>query len=459
MTIRQRITLLITSAGIASGILFSAAVFFELLEQPFRILDNELKETAFRLVKEITIEQPKSEPSAVCPENEKPFPYWLRISDSASNKIIYESDLVNKVDLPSLAPGLRRVIFAVVPNEKDRRGHKTAFRVRAIDVEAGGKKFSVQIGRSMENLVMEIDELLLGLLAGFVFSTMALILFSMFVTGKILKPIRNLNDLAGHISEENLEERIPEGTGQDEFSQLIKTINGMLDRLQFSFEKQKRHLADASHELKSPVAMLRLFFEEAAQRNDLPDTFLQQMECQRMNLLRMDRLIKTLLELSILKLKTVPILGTFNLKDIATAVLEDFAPLFEREMLCTETELPENLIMKGNRDQIRQVFINLLDNAVKYNIEGGRIKLSLFEKDGAVHLSLYNTGIGIPKKDLPKVFEQFYRVEKSRSKDYGGVGLGLSIVQEIVRLHRGTIAIDSEPGAWTQVAVSFPKIK
>jgi two-component system, OmpR family, sensor kinase len=456
MTIRHRIALLVAGAGFAAGLLFSVAVFLELVEQPFQILDKELKEAAHRLAREKITAQKKSISTPHTPADAENDPYWLKISDSTSKETVYESDLGRHVTFPSLAPGGRTIVFAVIPTEKSRPDKKTAFRVRTIETEVEGRKLTVQIGRSMEKLILEIEDLLMGLIAGFIFSTMTLIVLSLFIAGKILKPVRELNEKAGDISEKNLEHRIPEGAGRDEFTELTRTINRMLDRLQFSFSRQKRYLADASHELKSPIAMLRLFFEEAAQRSDLPEAFRRQMNNQRLNMLRIDRLVKTLMELSVLELKTSLTLESFDLIGLIQSVLEDFTPLMERAKIRVETDFPADMGMQGDRDQIRRVLINLLDNAVKYNVEGGDIRLALSEKNRVIHLSLCNTGPGIPGEELPKVFDQFYRVEKSRSKEYGGVGLGLSIVQEIIRLHRGTVSIDSEPGVWTQVNISFP---
>jgi two-component system, OmpR family, sensor kinase len=456
MTIRQRITLLIAGAGFVASLLFSAAVFLELLEQPFQILDKELKEAAYRLAREkITDPKNKTSPSPA-PAGEELDPYWLKISDAVSKETIYESDPGSHVTLPPLSLGRRTIAFAVVPTGKNHLVQKTAFRVRTIETEVEGRKLTVEIGRSMEKLILEIKDLLMGLLAGLIFSTMALIVLSFFIAGKILRPIRELNDLTGDISERNLTQRISEGTGRDEFTELARTINRMLDRLQFSFSAQKRYLADASHELKSPIAMLRLFFEEAAQRSDLPEVFQQQMDNQRLNMLRIDRLVKTLLELSVLELKNSLIRESFDLTELTRSVIEEFTPLVEREKIRVEAGIPDTLVMQGDRDQIRRVLINLLDNAVKYNVKGGLIRLTLSEKNTAIHFCLYNTGPGIPGEDLSKVFEPFYRVEKSRAKEYGGVGLGLSIVQKIVRLHRGTVSIDSEPGVWAQVDISFP---
>jgi signal transduction histidine kinase len=231
----------------------------------------------------------------------------------------------------------------------------------------------------------------------------------------------------------------------------------MFDRLQYSFAKQKQLLANASHELKSPVAMLRLFFDEAAQRQDLPEVFQHQVISQGEHVLRMDRLVKNLLELSVLELKDSLTPEEFNLTDLVQSVLEDFSLILTEAKIRLDVDLPENLNMIGDKDKIRRMLINIMDNAVKYNVENGEIKFQAIERAAFIHLSLNNTGPGIPKDDLEKVFEQFYRVEKSRSLRYGGAGLGLSIVKEIVRLHHGKVSLESEAGAWTRITITLPQ--
>ena len=119
--------------------------------------------------------------------------------------------------------------------------------------------------------------------------------------------------------------------------------------------------------------------------------------------------------------------------------------------------MPQKLELRGDKDKIRRVLINIVDNAVKYNVEEGRIQWKAFETKGGIEISLYNTGPGIPREDLSRVFDQFYRVDKSRSTEYGGAGLGLAIVQEIVRLHKGTVSIDSQEGLWTRVDMFLPR--
>jgi signal transduction histidine kinase len=119
-------------------------------------------------------------------------------------------------------------------------------------------------------------------------------------------------------------------------------------------------------------------------------------------------------------------------------------------------DVPEDLRIRGDRDSLQRVLINLVDNAVKYNMDCGRIEIAAEVKNNMVHLSIFNTGIGIPSKDIDRVFEQFYRVEKSRSSKYGGSGLGLTIVKRIIELHRGNITIESEPNAGTRINIRLP---
>jgi len=230
----------------------------------------------------------------------------------------------------------------------------------------------------------------------------------------------------------------------------------MFDRLEHSFETQKQFLAGASHELKSPLALLQLSMEDCIQQRDLPDSLRHQFIRQTNILRRMSRLVKNLLDLSALELKQRLELKEINLVELLKSVLREYEVVFSAEKIDIQADIPPKLHIKGDWDKLQLAIINLVDNAVKYNREGGEIRIKVVENKRGVHISLFNTGAGIPKTDLGRVFEQFYRVEKSRSTQYGGSGLGLSIVKRIIELHGGGIEIESEPSAWTRVNISFP---
>jgi len=147
-----------------------------------------------------------------------------------------------------------------------------------------------------------------------------------------------------------------------------------------------------------------------------------------------------------------------NLSELAKSVHDDFVEVLEARHIDVTIHIPEGLRIMGGRDSLHRVLINLVDNAIKYNVDGGKIEITAEAKHDNVYLSVFNTGSGIPEKDINRVFDQFYRVEKSRSSQYGGSGLGLTIVKRIIELHRGNITIESEPEAWTRVNIHLPNI-
>ncbi len=283
-----------------------------------------------------------------------------------------------------------------------------------------------------------------------------LVFLSYLIAGKMLKPIGVIDRLAREINDKNLSLRIPLGENRDELYRLSESLNRMFDRLENSFETQKQFLASASHELKSPLALLQLSMEDCIQQRDLPDNFRHQFIRQTNILRRMSRLVKNLLDLSALELKERLDLKEINLAELLKSVLREYEVVFSAKKIDIQADMPPKLHIKGDWDNLQRAIINLVDNAVKYNREGGEIRIKLAESKRGVHISLFNTGAGIPQTDLGRVFEQFYRVEKSRSTQYGGSGLGLSIVKRIIELHGGGIEIESEPSAWTRVNISFP---
>jgi two-component system OmpR family sensor kinase len=203
--------------------------------------------------------------------------------------------------------------------------------------------------------------------------------------------------------------------------------------------------------------MLRLFFDEAAQRDDLPDSLYQQLVSQGNIVLRMEQLVKKLLALSVLELRNTIEREEVDLPHLLRSVVEDFSLIVAERKIRMEVRLPESLHLWADKDELRRMLINVLDNAVKYNVEGGQIEFEATEDRDGAHLVIFNTGCGIPQDELERVFEQFYRVEKSRALQYGGSGLGLAIVKEIVRLHGGKVTMESMPGAWARITVILPK--
>lgn len=461
MNIRYKITLWIAGAGLVTSLVLSFVVFMEMREQPFEVLDQELDSAAKAIAGRLAVENdgPENENTGASALRESR--YWLRVLDD-NLKPIYRSDLSGRVDIPlydkkddgytvtlNIAGGL--------PSTGEGGDKGVPFRVRVVSARIKGANYLIQIAKPIEELEEEISDLLIALFTGLSVSLVVLTIFSYFVAGRIVRPISEINSLSREINEKTLGKRIPLGKSRDEIYELSDSLNHMFDRLQFSFSRQKEFLANASHELKSPTAMLRLFFEESAQRQDLPETFRRELMQQGGNALRMERLSKALLELSALELAPSLEKEIFSLTQLIEGLLEDFSVVFRVKNMRVRLDSPENLPLAGDRNKIRRMLINFIDNAVKYNDEKGEIQIWAGMENDSVHLSVFNTGPGIPADELEKVFDQFHRVEKSRSVQYGGAGLGLSIARQIVSLHGGRIWIESKPGEWARVHVVLPR--
>jgi signal transduction histidine kinase len=459
MKIRNKITLWITGAGVLASLVFSIIIFEEMKEQPFRLIDGELKTIAQVMVRRVQSAPMQPTNSA---GDDLPFDgqrYWIKIYDQRM-QAVYQSRLCRFADLPLYNKDKGYTVRTSVAKEQvdldqDAQSEVT-FRVKTLRFQKQGATYIVQIGKPIEKLDEEILELIQGIAAGLAAATVLLIGISYVIAGKILKPINTINRLAKDINDRTLNRRIPLGKNHDELFRLSESLNRMFDRLQEAFDGRKQFIADASHELKSPVTLLLLSLEEAVQRPDLPDGLRQQLIRQTDILRRMSRLVKNLLDLSALELQETISTDSFDLARLVRSILEDYEDVFAVRKIEVAGDIPPKLLMRGDPEKLQRMLINLVDNAVKYNQEGGSIRINASGKDGDIELSLSNTGSGIPPEDLAHVFEKFYRVEKSRSPQFGGAGLGLTIVKRIVEIHGGRIRIKSEPESWTRIDIVFP---
>lgn len=451
----------VTGAGLLCSLVFSLVIFLEMREQPLKIMDAQLKTEAAAVALQLSAGQntPDNERIKLLPVSSER--YWIKAYNQ-DQRVAYQSGMSKVMDLPLyrnrgedayiVTAHVPRNLIDLHQDDED----EVAFRVRAIKTTINGLPYLIQIAKPMENLEEESSDLLAAIAIGLTVSTALLLGLSHTMTGRIVEPVATINRLARDINENSLEKRIPPGASRDEIHELADCLNRMFDRLQFSFARQKQFIADASHELKSPISMLRLFFDEATQRRDLPEAFHQLLDTQMRSVLRMDRLVKTLLELSVLEIKASLTFAPFSLTDLIRSVTADFMPLLEKEKIQIETDLPQHFDIRGDQDHIRRALINIMDNAVKYNMEYGRIRITCAEKNNNICISLYNSGPGIPKDELENVFDQFYRLEKSHSIQYGGAGLGLAIVRRIVQLHSGSVKMESVEGEWTRITIYLP---
>ena len=274
-----------------------------------------------------------------------------------------------------------------------------------------------------------------------------------FVSGRALRPLRTFVAQVEKVQPNNLADMKITEEVLPEFRQFSDSFNQMLERLDEGFTAQRQFTGNAAHELRTPLALMQAQVElfSAEHPDVLPETadFLRLLREQTE---RMTQMTRTLLEMC--GLQAVPCTDHIELGPMIDEIFADLAPLAEKNNITLERE--GDGAMTGSDTLIYRLLFNLTENAIKYNRPGGSVRLSVTPEPEKLLIRVSDTGRGIPEHFQRSVFQPFFRVDKSRSREYGGVGLGLSLVWEIVKLHGGTVCVENSSEAGTTVAVSLP---
>lgn len=269
-----------------------------------------------------------------------------------------------------------------------------------------------------------------------------------FISGHALRPIRELSDKIEKVQAQNLADSRIEENQVKELNQLSVSYNRMLERLSDAFEIQRQFTANAAHELRTPLALMQvqldLYHSNSHPDNDADTVQMIKMVTEQND--RLNKMVKTLLDMS--ELQTVGRDDEIILDALVDEVLEDLEPLAEGKNIRLIGKC-KDITMVGSDILIYRLVYNLVENAIKYNHSGGQVIVTADRKEKHVYLSVEDTGAGIPEELKERVFEPFFRVDKSRSRELGGVGLGLALVREIVRVHDGNITVKSNPSGGT----------
>ena len=269
-----------------------------------------------------------------------------------------------------------------------------------------------------------------------------------FISGHALRPIRELSDKIEKVQAQNLADSRIEENQVKELNQLSVSYNRMLERLSDAFEIQRQFTANAAHELRTPLALMQvqldLYHSNGHPDNDADTVQMIKMVTEQND--RLNKMVKTLLDMS--ELQTVGRDDEIILDALVDEVLEDLEPLAEGKNIRLIGKC-KDITMVGSDILIYRLVYNLVENAIKYNHSGGQVTVTADRKENHVYLSVKDTGTGIPEELKERVFEPFFRVDKSRSRELGGVGLGLALVREIVRVHDGSITVKSNPSGGT----------
>ncbi|RGS68288.1 sensor histidine kinase [Dorea formicigenerans] len=307
--------------------------------------------------------------------------------------------------------------------------------------------FSVQVYNNKEDYKKNslIISALLAVLGG---------VATYFISGHALKPLREFSNKIEEVQVQNLADSRIEESKIKELNQLSVSYNKMLERLQDAFEVQRQFTANAAHELRTPLSLMQVQLDlyHSTQHPGSDADTLQMIKMVTEQNDRLSKMVKTLLDMS--ELQTVGRDEQIIMDALVDEVLEDLEPLAQEKNIKLIGKC-KDITMAGSDILIYRLVYNLVENAIKYNHSGGQVTVTAYKEQKHIYLSVADTGSGIPKELRERVFEPFFRIDKSRSRKLGGVGLGLALVHEIVRVHDGSITVKSNPSGGTIFEVIF----
>jgi two-component system, OmpR family, heavy metal sensor histidine kinase CusS len=433
---------------------FGVSAYLEMEHSIHRTVDEELQSRAegvHQLI-ERTIQRgaPQDLPEGLREHTElRQGGALLQVSDEQGNWL-YRSKVMNDYGVPRPATLPKRAVDF-------REGH-VPLRIWSRQVNVGGQSYLIQSAFEMDDfyealehfellLFISIPLLLVGAAAG-----------GYWISTRALAPVDQITQTARTISAQNLSSRLVVPNTGDELQRLSETLNGMLGRLEAAFKKITQFTADASHELRTPVAVMRTRAELSLRKARSPEEYREVIAEVLAELEKTSALIEQLMFLARADSGSETLhFSPTNVAEVLREACHQGSALAEAKQVGFKEHINgDSLWIRGDASSLRRLFLILIDNAVKYTPANGRVEVSLHRNDGFAVAEVRDTGIGIAESDLPSVFERFYRADKARSRESGGVGLGLSIGRWITEVHAGTIEVRSTPGRGSIFQVRLP---
>jgi len=341
---------------------------------------------------------------------------------------------------------------------EDIRVAETPLRMASQRILINGRAYTVQVAAPIGEILESLERFRWTLV---VFIPIVLLVSSAggyMVSRRALKPVDEISATARSISIHNLSERLSVPETGDELQRLSETLNGMLGRLNDSVRRMTQFTADASHELRAPIALIRTTAELTLGRRRDPEEYEGAMRDVLVESERTTHLLDSLLtlargDLGMEALDLIPV----DVGAAAREAIEESRTFAAEKSIVIDSSIPDgDLEIDGDSHAMRRLFVILIDNAVKYTYPSGKIRITVGKNSGSIEAAVVDTGIGIAKEDQPHIFDRFWRADKVRSRAAGGAGLGLSIARWIVDQHHGTITVESEPGSGSAFRMSFP---
>lgn len=375
---------------------------------------------------------------------------FIRVT-KADGTVLYQSgppsdQSFNPTQIPGplLHPGVRKARLAGTAE------------VILVTVSAG-PDWLVETGESFAPALTELRRLLVSLGLAFVVVAAMALGGGFLLVRRALRPVEEIIRSAERITSLNFGHRLPVPPAGDEFVHLSQALNRMIERLDDAFQHNRRFLADASHELRTPLTILRGELEVMVQRDGLGPGQRENVDNLLEEVARLARIVENLFALSRLDAGQAQTeMARFDFAKLTATTAEQMCLLAEDKELTISCDTPSPVFVAGDRARLKQVIVNLLDNAIKYTPAGGAVKLSVTARNGEAVCEVADNGMGIPNEAIPHVFDRFFRVDKARTRELGGAGIGLSIVKAICAAHHGRVEVESNEGRGSCFRVLLP---
>ena len=373
----------------------------------------------------------------------------LQVSDEQGNWL-YRSTVMSDYGVPRPATIPKRAINFM--------GKDVPLRIWSEKVNVGGQSYLIQSAFEMDDFYDALHDFALLLFISIPSLLLCAAAGGYWISTRALAPVDQITQTARTISAQNLSSRLIVPNTGDELQRLSETLNGMLDRLEAAFKKITQFTADASHELRTPVAVMRTRAELSLRKARSTDEYRDVIAEVLAELEKTSGLIEQLMFLARADSGAeTPHFAATNVTEVLREACHQGSALAEAKQIAFEQNIStDSLWIQGDASSLRRLFLILIDNAVKYTPASGQIEVSLQRNDGFAIAEVRDTGIGIAEADLPNVFERFYRADKARTRELGGVGLGLSIGRWIAEVHAGTIEVHSSPGHGSTFQIRLP---
>jgi heavy metal sensor kinase len=331
-----------------------------------------------------------------------------------------------------------------------------AFRVFITPaIQNDSVEYIVQVASPLDPIANALNSLKVTLFVLFPITVLITGVTGAFLVKLTLRPVDSMIRTIHGITAENMKMKLRIPNTKDEIQKLAETFNDMLARLEHAFTSQKHLFEDLSHELKTPLTILKGEFEVVLKKMRSPGDYEDVLKSSLEEIDKMTRLVENLLMLASLEARqAMPEKRTLDLNGLLKSVADNVKRLAEIKNIALAFSGKSGISVIGDEKELKQLFLNILDNAVKYTPEGGRIDISVVEDMRSTRISVKDTGVGIPSADIPHIFDRFYRVHSARSSY--GFGLGLSIVKVIADAHNGSIKVESSPGSGTTFIITLP---